>query len=125
MTTGICDHLGDYGVQYVRADAAYRAMLAQLDRVAVGAVDDDSLDLLERLVKDWQDEVRTLRKRLVALARDGRVTVAARGEEEAAPAPCCAECGAVVPRLEFRDFTIAEEGDATYRGQALPVPVGA
>ncbi|MBE0565653.1 MAG: hypothetical protein IH621_06850 [Krumholzibacteria bacterium] len=125
MPLEFCDHLGEYGVQYVRAEASYRAMLAQFDRVRAGAADDDSLDLLECLVRDWRDEVKLLRKRFVTLAREGRIAVPGGGAEDAADGPRCAECEAVIPRLEFRDFTVAEAGEATYRGQVLPVTVGA
>ncbi len=125
MPMDFCEHLDDYGVRYVRAEAAYRALLAQVERVAAGAADDDALDLLERMLHDWQDEVKVLRKRLVALVKAGQVELP-EAEADAAPVgpACCADCGAVVPRLVFNDFRV-EADSATFRGHALPRPATA
>lgn len=125
MPLEFCDHLDDYGVRYVRAEAAYRALLAQVERVAAGARDDDALDLLERMLHDWQDEVKVLRKRLVALVKAGQVELPAAGQHEGPSGPvCCVDCGAEVPRLVFNDFRV-EADRATFRGRALPRPAGA
>ena len=125
MPMEFCEHLDDYGVRYVRAEAAYRALLAQIERVAAGAADDDALDLLERMVHDWQDEVKILRKKLVVLVKEGQVELP-DVEEAAAPSgpACCADCGAQVPRLVFNDFRV-EADNATFRGRALPRPATA
>ena len=125
MLMEFCEHLDDYGVRYVRADAAYRALLAQIERVAAGAADDDALDLLERMLHDWQDEVKVLRKKLVVLVKEGQVELPEVEEDEASSGPaCCADCGAQVPRLVFNDFRV-EADSATFRGRALPRPATA
>ena len=125
MPMEFCEHLDDYGVRYVRADAAYRALLAQVERVAAGAADDDALDLLERMLHDWQDEVKVLRKKLVVLVKEGQVELPEADENEApSGGACCADCGAAVPRLVFNDFRV-DADRATFRGSALPRPATA
>jgi hypothetical protein len=123
MTVPVCEHLDDYGVLYVRAEAAYKAMLAQVDVVAAGVADDDTLDLLERMLRDWREEVESLRRCLVDLVRRGRVVLPEGACADVAGT--CDLCGEPLPRLVFPDFTTTDAGAPTYRGTALPQPVGA
>ena len=127
--TEFCEHLEEYGVQYERAAGAYGALLAQVGRVAEGNADDDSLDLLERLLRDWRDEVVELRRLLVERVKAGDVELPGAVEPEPADAgagtsPRCVDCGAPLPRLAFPE--IGESADApAVRGQepaAEPVP---
>ncbi|HPF69823.1 MAG TPA: hypothetical protein PLQ13_04055 [Candidatus Krumholzibacteria bacterium] len=126
MPVPACEHCEDYGVQFVRAEAAYRALLAQVEAVASGRVDDAALDLLERQLMDWRSEVELLRKRLVEMVRNGRIDLPG-SERPAATAGTCALCGESLPRLAFPDLGVDAAGALTYQGRALfqPVPSGA
>ena len=113
-----CEHLEDYGVQYVRVEAAYGALLAQVERVVSGRADDTALDLLERLTLDWRDEVNDLRRRMVEMVRHGRADAP---DDDGSAVRCCL-CGAELPRLEFGDLAVGPEGALALRGQPLTAP---
>jgi len=61
MPREFCEHLGDYGANWIRAEGAYRAMNASIDRILEGGPSDEHLDLLEVAVGDRSYEVTHLR----------------------------------------------------------------
>ena len=122
MPHEFCEHLGVYSHNWVRAEAAHKAMGAAAERLITEGPTDDCLDLMEVTLRDWQFEVKQLRERFAALVKRGVVelpeTDAAEDDAEPADA-CCATCGFVVPRLSWPDWARTESGRPSFRGNEL------
>ena len=126
MPREFCEHLDQYGTNWVRAEAAYRALTAAIDRVIDRGPSDDHLDLLEVAVGEWQYEVQALRERFLALVRRGAVELPPSGAGDADPAePVCSICGSRLPRLTWPEWNVHGTAPATYRGADLPRAVPA
>ncbi len=117
MAVELCGHLEEYGSRYVVAEAAYRQMLGRLDVVMrEESADAGNIELLEEAVEEWEREVRHLRDLFLVHVRQGDIGLpaAAENDDSAEPDPVCATCGAVVPRLCWREWRV-EGGRASYR----------
>jgi hypothetical protein len=133
MPREFCEHLDHYGANWIRAEAAYGALTAAIDRVIDQGPSDDHLDLLEVAVGEWQYEVNTLRERFLALVRQGAVDLPAPAPEapdaeESDPdqgEPVCSTCGSLLPRLTWPEWNVQGAVHPTFRGGRLPQAVPA
>lgn len=118
MDLNLCTHLDEYGVLYVKAEAAYNQCLNLLDRVLADGPGDGLLDLLSEAVATWKNETIELRETFADLVEDGVVGLPQKNIK----APTCLQCQCRIPRLEFPEWTMAANGVTMYRGNDLPQP---
>lgn len=119
MPSEFCDHLADYGNNWIRAEASYGALTAAIDRILDQGATDSHLDLLEVSLGEWEYEVKQLRERFVALVKQGAVEVPATGEAEGS---VCKACGFAVPKLTWPEWNVQTAGRPRFRGAELPAP---
>lgn len=122
MSHEFCEHLGVYSHNWIRAEAAYRALGAAAERLVTEGPTDDCLDLMEVTLRDWQFEVKNLRERFTALVKGGVIELPEPDgtEDDAVSAEaCCATCGFAVPRLSWPDWARNETGRTSFRGNEL------
>lgn len=125
MPQRFCPHLEEYGVQFARAEAAYEAFNAMVDR----AVSEENTPQLKRALdtalEDWQRETRALRKSFQELHAQGKIVLprnALSGQRPNSEAPGlakCARCRYPMPRLQFSEWQIAHNGAVNFRGEEL------
>lgn len=125
MPQRFCHHLEEYGVQFVRAEAAYEAFNAMVDR-AVSEEDTSELKrALDTALDDWQRETRALRTAFQELHTQGKIVLprnALSGHRPNSELPGlakCAQCRHPVPRLQFSEWQIAHNGAVNFRGEEL------
>jgi len=125
MPQRFCHHLEEYGVLFTRAEAAYEAFNAMVDRAVS---EEDTAELkraLDKALEDWQRETRTLRTAFQGLHAQGKIVLprnALSGNRPTSEHPGlskCAECRHPVPRLEFSEWQIAHNGAVNFRGEEL------
>ncbi len=133
MAHEFCDHLDEYGAQYTRTEASYRHCVDLVERIMSDGPNLELIGLVTAALQQWAEEDQALRAMLVAEVRQGRVLVPTkvahhggnRSEKRMArrkkSAPICTECHFQVPRLEYPEWQIAHNGQASFRGQELPV----
>ncbi|RKZ12641.1 hypothetical protein DRQ50_11635 [bacterium] len=122
MPREFCEHLGDYSHNWIRAEAAYKAMGAAAGKLIAEGPTDDCLDLMEVTLRDWQFEVKHMRERFVVLVKCGVIELPSQGgdeEDTADTEACCAACGFEVPRLTWPDWKSCDTGSPAFRGTEL------
>ena len=124
MPREFCDHLHDYGANWIRAEAAYRALTGAVDRVRDQGASDDRLDHLEVALGDWEYEVTQLRQRFVNLVRQGAVGLPEDTvePEEGGATPTCSRCGFAIPRLTWPAWDPRSGAGNGPREAGLPKP---
>ena len=126
MPREFCEHLSDYGSNWIRAEASYVALTRAMERILDQGASDDHLDLLEVALGDWKYEVKQLRQRFVNLVRQGVIGLpenqGSRSDDSESGAPACADCGFTVPKLSWPEWDVQEAGAKRFRGTVLPTP---
>ena len=122
MATDFCHHLDDYAHHWARAEAAYGAMNAAVERIFEGGPQESYVDVMDVALRDWRYEVHHLRERFMEAVKRGLITLPAdAGEADAArDGACCARCGHAIPRLSWPEWAPDDAGGVTYRGEELP-----
>ena len=129
MAHKFCDHLDEYGVQYTRTEASYQQCVNLLERIMADGEQAALSALVVQAVQDWTDEDVKLREMLVEQVQAGTIRLPAnlhlalkQGKH-----PVCAECNFAVPRLEYPEWALAANGEASFQGHELefsePLPV--
>ncbi len=131
MAHRFCDHLDEYGAQYVRTEASYKQCVSLLDRMMSSGPMPDLVDLVTKSIAEWSTEDQKLREMLVAAVRSGQVRVPAgilnkasehrRREAKKAAHPVCSKCRFPVPRLTYPEWQFAFNGAVSFRGEEVPV----
>ena len=133
MEHPMCDHLDEYGAQYVRTKASYEQFVDVMDRLFAEGPLPELVDLMRKSLADWAEEDEKLKQLLVTEVSKGHVRVprgilARRGVKakqmrrhaRSHGHPCCAHCRRTVPRLSYPEWKVAYNGTATFRGRELP-----
>ncbi len=136
MAQYFCDHLDEYGAQYTLTEASYRQCVHLLDQIMSDGPSTDLIGLVTKGLQEWAEEDQKLREMLVDEVRVGRIRIprgllprndtlgpSRRRRAKKKGFPICAECRRVVPRLQYPEWTIAHNGEATFRGQMFEIPV--
>ena len=133
MSELFCQHLDDYAALYTQAEASYQQCLTLVDRIVeleakvaektgnaviVGTEEAALPDLLATTVKTWEQETINLRRAFEGLISAGRVYLPRRGGKM----PHCCKCKRAVPKLEFPEWQINDDGSVFYRGEEFSVP---
>lgn len=119
MDTEFCTHLEKYELRFEDARDAYLDCLVLIDEVLASGPQEHSVPRVQAALDIWERRTRDLRGQFVRLTEVGEILLPEEGSNEQ---PVCAHCGAVVPRLEFPEFTFDEEGTFLYRGNPLREP---
>ncbi len=133
MAHQFCDHLDEYGVQYTRTEASYRQCMALVDRILSEGPTFELVGLVNAALQEWAGEDQKLREMLVSEVTQGRVRVPnviahghgrdrRRQARKSHSRPVCSTCRFEVPRLEYPEWKIAHNGEATFRGQDFLTP---
>ena len=124
MPREFCEHLSDYGTNWIHAEVSYVALTRAVERILDQGASDDHLDLLEVALGDWEYEVKQLRQRFVNLVRQGVIGLpedqGSRSDDSGICAPACADCGFTVPKLSWPEWDGQEAGAKRFRGTVLP-----
>lgn len=119
MSPEFCSHLDTYSKKYSSAEVAYEECLEKMDQVLGGIFSNGIVEKLESALNNWEHRTRDLRGNFSSLTEKGEVLLPKEGGNET---PVCAHCGQVVPRLEFAEFQLQEDGSLLFRGQELSIP---
>jgi len=120
-----CQHLEEYGVQFVKTEAAYKAFNALVDRAVAEEDTSDLRRALERALDDWQREVRTLRNMFMELYNAGRILLPKNALNRHHHEPGhmgqarCSDCFRDIPRLVYPEWQLAHNGAVNFRGEEL------
>ena len=132
MGTRFCEHLDEYGAQYIRTEASYQQCVNLLDRIMSGSPEAELVALVSAALQEWSVEDAKLREMLVAAVRAGHVRVPLALVQRAQNTNrnrkahysghmICAICRSVVPRLTYPEWKIASNGVTSFKGHELPV----
>ena len=116
MTTEFCEHLEKYGKQYTSAEAAYQDCLQLMDTALTEGANSSLAKKIIVALNGWEMQTRELRVKFSRLTENGDVLLPREGQNST---PVCGHCGALVPRLEFREFEFKDDGTVLFRGQEL------
>ncbi len=135
MPLEFCDHLDEYGVQYIRTEASYNQFVSLLDRIMVGGPVPEMVELVTAAMREWSLEDDKLRTLLVEQVKEGKVRIPRgivsqggktktrkRQVAKKIGRPVCANCRFVVPRLEYPEWTFAHNGAVAFRGSDFHNP---
>ena len=130
MTQEFCEHLEEYGVAFVRAQASYGNCLNLVDKIIEDPTKKELRTTLEKALDEWVLETRQLRELFKNLAKDGEIKLITNPDLKEMSnlnpiSAICCECSFQIPRLEFSEFDLTDERNPTYHGQNLPQPAGA
>ncbi len=138
MAHQFCDHLDEYGAQFIRTEACYKQCVNLLDEIMSAGPKAELVGLVTAALQEWSQEDQKLRDMLVAEVRAGRVRIpsgivrhqgvsVARKRRLAKKSghPICATCKFVVPRLQYPEWSFAHNGEPAFRGQELNLTVPA
>lgn len=134
MEHPMCQHLDEYGAQYVRTRASYLQFVDVMDRLFAAGPLPELVALAQDSLAAWAAEDEKLKQLLVEEVAKGHVRVPRgilgrggvrakqkRRQARARSHPVCALCRKNVPRLKYPEWKIAHNGVATFRGRELPV----
>lgn len=113
-----CEHLDEYGVQYVKTEAAYQQCNHLVARIQEDGGDSGLVELLEEALLEWKRENTQLRADFSLLVKEGHVRLPKMKKMR----PRCSQCDFVVPKLEYKEWAIAYNGVAALNGEELMVP---
>ncbi len=120
-----CPHMQDYGELFIRAEAAYRAFNAMVDRAVAEEDTPDLRRALDNALEDWQRETRALREKFRELYEQGRILLPkgalqkhGHGSRHQGHGKC-SDCFKPIPRLEYPEWQIAHNGAVNFRGEEL------
>ena len=133
MAHQFCDHLDEYGAQYAITEASYQQCVSLVDRIMSAGPTFELVGLVTAALQEWNREDQKLREMLVTEVQAGRVRVPSvvahrhnratqRKARQKRSRPICAACRFKVPRLEYPEWKIAHNGEASFRGLELSVP---
>ncbi len=124
MPQKFCTHLDEYRVLFVRAEAAYRAFNAMMDRVVLEPDDANLAQALDTALQDWQLETKTLRSKFVELFKAEKIKLprgalnSGHHHSSSPRGPArCSECLCEIPRLDFPEWQLAHNGTVNFRGE--------
>jgi len=132
MAHHFCDHLDEYGAQYIRTEASYKQCVNLLDRLMNDGPAPELVELVTTALREWATEDNTLRQMLLDAVSGGQVRVPRgilsnssareRNRAKTKSHPVCSTCHFVVPRLIYPEWTFAHNGAASFRGVPVPGP---
>ncbi len=130
MAQDFCDHLDDYGVLFGRAQASYENCLYIIDKIIEELHEPELRRTLEKALDEWVSETRRMQDLFARLVKDGSIDMAgssdsSKGSQLESVLPVCGDCNFRVPRLNFPEFELNTDQQPKFRGQELPLPVGA
>ena len=122
MADRFCEHLQDYGTLFSSAESFYLVCNDLVEQVLAGGSDPEQVEDLAEAVENWVGSDRELRQTLVDLALEGRGKVPKKkpNATKRHGTVRCSECGFVIPKLTYSDWTVAGTGLVQFHGQELP-----
>ncbi len=126
MPERFCSHLEEYGVLFIKTEAAYQVFNTMMDRAVSEQDETDLCRSLEKALEDWQQATRALRDRFLELFNSGRILLPKgalahgnkRGLNLSGHAKC-SDCYREIPRLVFPEWQLAHNGAVNFRGEEL------
>jgi hypothetical protein len=115
-----CEHLDAYGAQYTKTEAAYHQCNHLVRKIQDEGGNDGLVGLLEQALTEWKSDNEKLRAEFCSLVGGGEIILPAKVRKH----PRCSECGFEVPKLEYKEWSIACNGVAELNGEELMVPLG-
>lgn len=129
MTHDFCEHLDEYGVLYIKAEASYHQCVNLLDNLVEEVENQDLAENLNQTLEEWLQETRELRETFAELVEDGEIELVQASshlrKSHGGLSAMCGSCQHHLPRLEFHEFKQDREGIFTFRGHELPQPQSA
>ncbi len=129
MTRDFCEHLDEYGVLYIKAEASYHQCVNLLDNLVEEVENQELVENLNRILGEWVQETGELRVAFAALVEDGEIEMVKASshlrKSHDGYSAVCGSCNHHLPRLEFNEFKQDREGIFTFRGHELPQPQSA